>query len=89
MRSAHDIIYKDRYLNGQSLVFLNKILSKGNNICNKKTSLRKIVCIKNILKKHTMKIIIIQKWNRIFKDIILRKLLVCNQQVDLGIEWYQ
>ena len=89
MRSAHDIIYKDRYLNGQSLVFLNKILSKGNNICNKKTPLRKIVCIKNILKKHTMKIIIIQKWNRIFKDIILRKLLVCNQQVDLGIEWYQ
>ena len=88
MTSAHDIIYKDRYLNDQSLFSLCKLLSKGNNICNKKTSLRKIVCIKNILKKHTMKIIIIQKWNRIFKDVILRKLLICNQQVDLGIEWY-
>ena len=67
-----------------SLILL--ILCRSNNICNKKTPLRKVVCINNILKKHALETM--AKWNRSFRYIMLDKLLICNQKIDLAINWH-
>ena len=60
------------------------ILCNSKNICNKKTPLRKVVCIKNILKKHAVDTL--EKCNNGFRVVMLKNLLIFTDKLDYHLE---
>ena len=80
-----DVIYTVAYLNGSALDDLECFVSKGERICNKKTSLLKVVCLKNIL---TTQFNILCKFNIRIYEHYQQKMIICKNQINLAIEWH-